>query len=174
MKRLAFVALAALVLAGCQDITGNEEPVPDAQYHRRGRPRTKAPKPQFPRRGKRVRQNVDGIGCTLIPGEETRGLGWQIEFHWRDAKAPSGIAGYELFVEKIGAATPLVDGFVGEASRFTVTRCNSFVTAANRKGWRWRVRATDNDGNFGQWSKWASFRFKRCKLGRRTPGSADF
>ncbi len=167
MKRLIAVPLVALVLAACQDTTSSEElvtgPVSGLLDSKRGNPPIGRPKPLSPFRN-RLPQNVDGIGCTLIPGDEIRGLGWQIVFDWTNAKAPSGIAGYELFAEHEGARIPIVDIFVAGASTFTSTRCNAFVADANLLDWRWRVRAQDNNGDFGPWSRWAWFGLEPCRL----------
>ena len=104
-----------------------------------------------------VVQNNPSIGCSLNPD---RGYGFEIAFDWTDVAAA---VEYDLFAIHRGAPLPLVDTQVS-GSDHTNTRCNSFVTDSNLDDWDWRVRARDAQGNTGNWSQTATFRFEPCRL----------
>jgi hypothetical protein len=107
-----------------------------------------------------IPQNNPDIGCSLQPGGEGRGFGYQIPFDWSDV---TGAASYEIFAKFPGAALPIVDETT-ESSALTFTSCNSFVADGNLTGWEWRVRAKDAAGNAGEWSETRVFDFAPCQL----------
>ena len=113
-----------------------------------------------------VVQNNPSIGCSLNPD---RGYGFEIAFDWTDVAAA---VEYDLFATHRGAPLPLVDTQVSDSDH-TDTRCGSFVIDSNLDDWDWRVRARDAQGNTGNWSQTATFRFEPCRLaGGASCGSA--
>lgn len=109
-----------------------------------------------------IAQNLPSTGCTPSP---TRGNGLIIEFDWK-ATHKSAIAAYQL-VAQFDTAIPIVDATLTGTS-YTYVNCNAFVPDSNLDGWAWRVRAMDNQGNFGAWTE-ASFTFAPCRLADATP-----
>jgi len=107
-----------------------------------------------------ISQNDPTIGCPFHP---TRGYGFRILFDWTDSSSDVKIEGYTVFAEHEGATFPLVNTFVPD-SQFVFKRCNSFVSDPNLEGWRWRVRARDVSGTWGEWSPFASFSFEACRI----------
>ena len=111
-----------------------------------------------------ITQNDPATGCAILTGVDAfRGLGFAIKFHWTPASPPNGIAGYEIFVTKVGAPIPALDTMV-TTTDFIDTQCNSFVDDANLPSWQWRTRAKDGQGQFGDWAPWATFEFSPCRL----------
>jgi hypothetical protein len=130
---------------------------------------TPAASSMSPNNNTSIPQNNPATGCSLLPGADAaRGLGIVIPFHWTASSSTSGTAGYELYVMKVGAALPLVDR-VTTTTDFTETECNAFVTDQNLQGWQWRTRPKDGQGQFSDWSPWASFEFSPCRLNDGTP-----
>ena len=111
-------------------------------------------------------QNNPSIGCSLDPAA---GYGHEIVFDWTDIAAA---VEYDLFVKHRGSPLPLIDSQVSDSDH-TDTRCQAFVTDSNLADWDWRVRARDAQGNTGNWSQTATFRFEPCRLaGGASCGSA--
>ena len=110
-----------------------------------------------------IAQNLPSTGCTPNP---TRGNGLIIEFDWK-ANHKSAIAAYQLVAKKNTAIFPIVDATLTGTS-YTYVNCNAFVPDSNLDGWAWRVRAMDDQGNFGAWME-ASFTFAPCRLADGTP-----
>ena len=78
------------------------------------------------------------------------------EFDWSDCP---GAIEYDIFVMGPGAIYPLVLNRSGNPiteSSFRSVSCGSYIIDANRRGWRWRVRAL-TDGVWGQWSAERTF-----------------
>jgi hypothetical protein len=109
-----------------------------------------------------ISQNNPAIGCSTSTAT-TYGLGFQVQFNWMTPSLPNGIASYEIHADRSGAPLPMVDAVVSSPN-FTFTSCNAFVDDANLLGWEWRVRAKDTQGQFADWSPWASFQFSPCRL----------
>lgn len=119
-----------------------------------------------------IPQNSPASGCSLLTGADaTRGRGFVIQFHWTAPSSTNDIAGYEVFVTKVGAPIPLVDTFVATTD-FTETQCNAYVADQNRQGWQWRIRSKDGQGQFTDWTPWAGFEFSPCRLSDGTPCGA--
>lgn len=114
----------------------------------------------IPAEGHVVRQNDPTIGC---PSHPTRGHGHQLDFDWEDACLPGGVSGYQIYSKAITAPNPVIDTFVTE-SRYTYRCCNCHVVERHRPEWRWRVRARDRNGNWGEWSAERKYSFESCRL----------
>src|SRR4051812_34226108 len=93
-----------------------------------------APRLIAPAAGARLNQNDPSTGCT---GFGNRGAGKREVFQWA---AVTGAASYELFVENVGAQTPIVNQVVAGTS-FERLECGSFVTDEFLLNWHWRVRS---------------------------------
>src|SRR5215471_14534580 len=120
------------------------------------------PQPVSPSNNAVIAQNTAGIGCTLLPGNgASAGLGFQIQFHWTPPASMASVASYEIVATNV-SAHPLFDRTV-TGTDFTETQCNAFVSA-DLQGWQWRVRAQDAQGQFTDWSQWATFQFSPCVL----------
>ena len=115
--------------------------------------------PNYSRRST-TRQWSRTIPALVVRLNPDRGYGFEIAFDWTDVAAA---VEYDLFAIHRGAPLPLVDTQVS-GSDHTNTRCNSFVTDSNLDDWDWRVRARDAQGNTGNWSQTATFRFEPCRL----------
>ena len=119
-----------------------------------------------------ILQNSPASGCSLLTGADaTRGRGFVIQFHWTAPSSAHGVAGYEIYVTRVGAPIPLVDTFVATTD-FTETQCNAFVIDPDLQGWQWRLRSKDEQGQFADWTPWASFEFSPCRLSDGTPCGA--
>ncbi|HZT77967.1 MAG TPA: hypothetical protein VFA27_15040 [Vicinamibacterales bacterium] len=115
-----------------------------------------------------IAQNNPAIGCSILPGADaTRGFGYQVQYRWAAASS-ADVQRYELYVELVGADLSNVDTFVTQ-THFTDTECNAFVSDAHLQNWHWRVRPQDAQGQFGDWSSWATFEFSPCRLSDGTP-----
>jgi hypothetical protein len=157
-KRTALVLLIGglgLLSAACGSGSPTMTPTPTS---------TPAALSMSPDNNASIPQNNPATGCSLLTGADaTRGIGFVIQFHWTAPSSTDGSAGYEIYATKVGAPIPLVDTFAATAD-FTLTRCNSFVTDQNLRDWQWRTRAKDGQGQFSDWTPWASFEFSRCQL----------
>ena len=164
-KRTAFVPLIGLgaLSAACGSSSPTLSPTPTPTS-------TLAALSMSPNNNASIPQNTQGPGCSLLTGADaTRGIGFVIPFHWTaPSSSTNGLAGYEIYVTKVGAPIPLVDTFAATTD-FTETQCNSFVTDQNLQNWQWRTRSQDGQGQFGDWTPWASFEFSPCRLNDGTP-----
>ena len=164
-KGTALVALIGglgLLSAACGSSSPMVSPTPAATS-------TPAASSMSPNNNASIPQNNSAAGCSLLPGPDaTRGLGLAIPFHWAAPPSTNGITGYEIYATKVGAPLPLVDTFTGTTD-FTETQCNAFVADSNRQGWQWRTRSKDGQGQFTDWTPWASFEFSPCRLSDGTP-----
>lgn len=115
-----------------------------------------------------VVQNDPATPCSPHP---TRGRGFAISFDWSDLSHPSGMAYYEIRVQREGAPLPLLHVAVGTSDHHLLA-CNDFVADPNLTDWRWWVRGVAVDGEAGPWTEPASFRFEPCRLDDGTPCNA--
>jgi len=101
-----------------------------------------------------ITQNNPASGCA----NTSYGFGYVIQFVWTPPTTSNGIVGYEVFVTNSDAPIPVLDTTVTGTS-YTFTACGSYVTQRFLQGWHWRVRAQDAQGQFTDWSPWATFQF---------------
>lgn len=112
-----------------------------------------------------ISQSNPASGCTADPAA---GLGIYIQFSWAAASTPTGVSGYELYVIHVGSLNPVIDTVVATTG-YTYTACDGFVADANLNNWQWRVRAQEAQGQFTDWSGWATFQYAPCRLSDGTP-----
>jgi hypothetical protein len=120
-----------------------------------------APMPLAPGANTMISQNNTRIGCSF---DVHAGAGFEINFSWTAGQASAMIRGYELNVERQGAALPAVSTLVG-TTQYSDRQCNAFVIDQNRDGWGWKVRTIDGNGNRSEWSTIIPFSFKPCRIG---------
>jgi len=163
-KRTALVTLIGLgvLSAACGSSSPTLSPTPTPTS-------TLAALSMSPNNNASIPQNNPATGCSLLAGADaTRGIGFVIQFHWTAPSSTNGLAGYEIYVTKVGAPIPLVDTFAATTD-FTEMECDAYVADQNRQGWQWRVRAKDGQGQFSDWTPWGSFEFSPCRLSDGTP-----
>ena len=112
-----------------------------------------------------IAQN-DAPGC---PFDVRFGAGFQIPFDWADVTTPVGLSGYEILVQREGAALPAVNRSV-QVSEYLHLDCTTYVADQLLDAWVWKVRAVDRRGQFSEWAE-RRFSFAPCRIGQRPCGS---
>ena len=110
--------------------------------------------PLSPTDGAVIPQNASAPACGGHPG-------LYLDFDWSDAVHPSGVAGYEILVQHVGSAYPIISTLTVD-SRYSVVRCG-YVADPNLTDWHWRVRARASTGEWGEWSAYRRFDFAPCR-----------
>ena len=115
---------------------------------------------QLPMAAAVVKDEPVDLGPRLL-GPVPRGLLTQPDlgewrFDWEDV--PGG-KNYELVVLGPGAAFPLVQ-VKTRTSHYVRTAKGGYIIDSNRLGWTWRVRAQNQDGTWGPWSRIRTFNVK--------------
>jgi hypothetical protein len=124
------------------------------------------PVPVSPNNNVVIPQNNPATGCTPPAPDQTLGSGIYIQFEWTPSAGTP--AGYELYVIHTGASIPLVDTFP-TSSFYIYSACDGVVADFNLNNWQWRVRAKNAQGQYTDWSDWATFQFASCRLSDGTP-----
>ncbi len=126
------------------------------------------PLPVSPSNNAVIAQNNPASGCPPRISDPALGSGASVEYRWGASSLPTGVAGYELYAIHVGSPTPLIDTVV-PTTQYTETICDGVIADFNLTNWQWRVRAKDTQGQFTDWSAWATFQFASCRLSDGTP-----
>jgi hypothetical protein len=98
---------------------------------------------------------IGSLGRSL-PVQTVDGNAVTVRLAWSASDAGSGVASYQL-QERVGAGSWHGVGLGSAVSR-SATRTTSIGTT-----YRYRVRATDHQGNTGAWKEWAAFAPRRAQ-----------
>ena len=105
-----------------------------------------------PASGAIIAQNDATIGCAF---SADHGYGFAIDYSWSPV---SDAAAYHLRTYHPGSPLPMLD-IVVTTTAYRFLACNSYVTYANSRDWRWTVATIDAAGAEGPWASERTYQF---------------
>ena len=92
---------------------------------------------------------VTPVSGAVLPQSES-GL-WV--FEWKSVRKAKQ---YQIYIIRAGADFPLIDS-ITPSTHYAVPRRDDYIADRHLKGWTWRVRAQDKNGQWGSWSESRQF-----------------